>query len=175
MIMSSDLLFPQSISSLAAEFVAILAKRGWQVTTAESCTGGLIAAAITDIPGASAVFRRGIVAYANQEKTALLDVSEDILNQYGAVSTQVAQAMAAGALFHAKADIALAVTGVAGPGGGSPDKPVGLVHLVALGKEAEEDLCLHHREIFTGHRSDIRQATVRHALQMGISLAGHSI
>ena len=165
--------FPQSMNVLAADLVTVLGQRGWRVTTAESCTGGLIAATITEIPGASTVFQRGIVAYADQEKTALLDVDPHILAQHGAVSEPVAYAMAAGALSHAKADIALAVTGIAGPDGGSPDKPVGLVHLVALSQSAvgHQSHFLHHREVFGGHRLDIRHATVRQALQMALRLA----
>ncbi len=167
--MSSD--FPQSISSLAAHLVTILGQRGWRVTTAESCTGGLIAAAITEVPGASTVFQRGIVAYANEEKTALLDVDPNILAHHGAVSEPVAYAMAAGALSRSKADIALAVTGIAGPGGGSPDKPVGLVHVVAVGGSKAGDQSRHHRQVFSGQRWDIRRATAQQALQMAIHLA----
>ncbi len=104
-----------------------LGHRGLKLATAESCTGGMIAAALTDIAGSSAVFERGFVTYSNEAKMELLSVPTDLLRSCGAVSKEVARAMAEGAIRHSHADIAVAVTGVAGPSGGTKDKPVGLV------------------------------------------------
>jgi nicotinamide-nucleotide amidase len=133
------------------------------VTTAESCTGGLIAAALTEVPGSSAVFHRGFVTYANEAKTDLLAVKANLIDQHGAVSEDVARAMAAGARMAANADGAVAVTGIAGPDGGSADKPVGLVHIAAAGPGGQ---VLHERHLFTGTRSDIRSQTVAAALKL---------
>jgi nicotinamide-nucleotide amidase len=134
-----------------------------RITTAESCTGGLIAAAITDIPGSSAIFDRGYVTYANSAKTELLGVPLDMLAEHGAVSELVARAMAEGALFAANADLAIATTGIAGPDGGSDEKPVGLVWfgLARCGKPSHTE-----RQIFTGDRAAIRAAATAHALTL---------
>jgi nicotinamide-nucleotide amidase len=113
----------------------LAAARGWRLATAESCTGGLVAARLTDVPGSSAAFVGGVVAYADEVKRAELDVSEELLAKHGAVSAEVAAAMAEGARRRLGADVAVAVTGVAGPGGGTPEKPVGRVHLHAAGPE----------------------------------------
>ena len=123
---SSDLL--ARAESLLADFRA----RRLTLATAESCTGGLIAALLSEIPGASEVLERGFVTYSNAAKVELLGVPADLIQSAGAVSPEVALAMAHGALKHAPADIAIAVTGIAGPGGGTADKPVGLVYLAAL-------------------------------------------
>ena len=168
----SDTIFPMSplspqINKLAQRLVTTLADRGWTLTTAESCTGGLIAASITDIPGASAVFHRGVITYADREKVRLLDVSQALLDTKGAVSAEVADAMARGALKQGQSDMALAVTGIAGPGGGTPDKPVGLVHVCSLTRSGKEQ---HQRHLFDGDRNHIRLATVHTALSMGLSL-----
>ena len=111
------------------ELVETLKKEGMTITTAESCTGGLIAAAITDVPGSSDVFKRGFVTYCDEAKHEMLGVSEEALLNDTAVSERVASEMAEGAAKAAKADAAISVTGIAGPGGGSPDKPVGLVYI----------------------------------------------
>ena len=111
------------------ELVETLKKEGMTITTAESCTGGLIAAAITDVPGSSEVFKRGFVTYCDEAKHEMLGVSEEVLATDTAVSERVASEMAEGAAKAAKADAAISVTGIAGPGGGSPDKPVGLVYI----------------------------------------------
>ena len=108
---------------------------GLMLATAESCTGGLVAAVLTDIPGSSAVVERGFVTYSNAAKTELLGVPMDLIRQYGAVSEQVARAMAEGALARSRADIAVSVTGVAGPRGGTAEKPVGLVHFACARRE----------------------------------------
>jgi nicotinamide-nucleotide amidase len=111
--------------------------RGWTLATAESCTGGLVAARLTSVPGSSDVVLGGIVSYANEVKTAELGVSEELLAAHGAVSPEVAAAMAAGARARLGADVAVSATGVAGPGGGTPEKPVGLVYLHAVSPEGE--------------------------------------
>ena len=127
-------------AQLAAEarrlFELCLAK-SLQVAVAESCTGGLVAAAITEFPGSSAVFDRGFVTYSNEAKTAMLGVRPDLIAAHGAVSAIVAIAMAEGALVHSEADVAIAVSGIAGPSGGSREKPVGLVHIAAARTGAE--------------------------------------
>ena len=140
-----------------------------KVTTAESCTGGLIAASLTEIAGSSDVFERGFVTYSNQSKTELLGVPADLITQSGAVSEAVARAMAEGALAHARADIAVAVTGIAGPGGGTADKPVGLVF---IGAAKRSNPTIVERHVFAGDRAEIRRATVQRALELLLNLAG---
>jgi nicotinamide-nucleotide amidase len=131
--------------------------QGLTLATAESCTGGLVAARLTSVPGSSDVFKGGIVAYSNEVKAAELGVQDDVLERHGAVSAEVAAAMAAGARERLGADVALAVTGVAGPGGGSLEKPVGLVYLHAGGPGGERALELN----LPGERSVVRgRATV---------------
>ena len=116
---------------IALDLVNSLRSRGWMLASAESCTGGMIAAAVTDVPGSSDVFDRGFVTYSNAAKTDLLGVDADLIASQGAVSRDVAIAMAEGALRHSKANVSIAVTGIAGPGGGSVGKPVGLVHFAS--------------------------------------------
>jgi len=142
---------------------------GLKIVTAESCTGGLIAASLTEIPGSSDVFERGFVTYSNEAKTELREVSASLIADPGAVSEPVARAMAEGALAQSRADIALAVTGIAGPGGGSADKPVGLV-FIGTAKKGEPTVV--ERHVFPGDRAGIRQATVRRALELLLNLAG---
>ena len=144
----------------------LLLKKQLRLVTAESCTGGLIAAACTDLAGSSAWFERGFVTYSNAAKTELLGVSERVLRRAGAVCGPVAQAMAEGALAHSHAQVAVAVTGVAGPSGGSPAKPVGTVWFgFALPGQVLTEKC--H---FDGDRAAVRQATVRHALARLVEL-----
>src|SRR5690606_21582888 len=119
----------------AARLISDFTARGLLVATAESCTGGLIAGALTEIAGSSAVVDRGFVTYSNEAKTALLGVRTETLSAHGAVSEKTARDMAEGALSASKADCTVAVTGIAGPGGGSPEKPVGLVHLAAARRD----------------------------------------
>jgi nicotinamide-nucleotide amidase len=140
-----------------------------KIATAESCTGGLISALLTEIAGSSDVFERGFVTYSNQAKEELLGVPEDLLIQHGAVSEAVARAMAQGALIHSHADLAVAVTGIAGPGGGSTEKPVGLVHIATARKGGK----ILHRECRFGDigRDAVRIATVDAALEMLSALA----
>lgn len=136
---------------------------GLMLATAESCTGGLIAATLTHWPGSSEVVERGFVTYSNAAKHQSLDVSWAVIARHGAVSEQVARAMAEGALAHSPADVAIAVTGIAGPGGGSEDKPVGLVWF-ALARRGVETVA--ERQIFPGDRAEVRRATVVNALAM---------
>ena len=153
----------------AAERVLIACrKRKLKVVTAESCTGGLVAATLTAIAGSSDVVERGFVTYANEAKREMLGVPWDALLGHGAVSEPVARAMAAGALAHSQADIAVSVTGVAGPGGGTEDKPVGLVHLAAV-RSGHEPIA--ERHVFPGDRDVIRRVSVLTALAMLASLA----
>ncbi len=121
-------MFSDAFLSRAADLVASCRTKGLTVATAESCTGGLLAALITTIPGSSDVFERGFVTYSNAAKIECLGVSPRILADFGSVSGEAARAMAAGALAHSSAGMTLSITGIAGPGGGSPGKPVGLVH-----------------------------------------------
>ena len=150
------------VEQLATELLA----RGWMLATAESCTGGLIAGACTDLAGSSAWLERGFVTYSNAAKTQMLGVDATLIAQHGAVSEPVARAMAQGALQHAQAQVALAVTGVAGPGGGSAGKPVGTVWFgwAVNGRVTSE---VQH---FAGDRAAVRQATVGHSLQRLVHL-----
>ncbi len=148
-------------AGLTGQLAQLLQSRGLMLCTAESCTGGLIAAACTERAGSSLWFERGFVSYSNASKTDLLGVPPDLIARHGAVSQEVARAMAAGALAHARAELAVAVTGVAGPGGGSADKPVGTVWLAwALGSQLRTEL-----RHFESDRRAVRQATVARALQ----------
>jgi nicotinamide-nucleotide amidase len=122
-------MFPAPLISEAGRLVAAFRARGMKVVTAESCTGGLLAAVLTEIAGSSEVLERGFVTYSNAAKEQELGVSGELLARHGAVSAEVAQAMAVGALARAGADVAISITGIAGPGGGSLAKPVGLVYL----------------------------------------------
>jgi nicotinamide-nucleotide amidase len=146
--------------SAVEELAAALLARGWFLATAESCTGGMIAAACTDLAGSSGWFERGFVTYSNEAKTELLGVPGPLIAQHGAVSEPVAQAMAHGAIAHSRARVAVAVTGVAGPTGGSAAKPVGTVWFgfAVDGRVTSE------RQLFAGDRAAVRAATVRHAL-----------
>jgi nicotinamide-nucleotide amidase len=140
-----------------------------RIATAESCTGGLIAVSLTDVPGSSTVFERGFVTYSNESKTELLGVPVGLIAESGAVSEPVARAMAEGALARSRADIAVAVTGIAGPGGGSADKPIGLVF---IGAASKGDSTIVERHVFPGDRAEIRLATAQRALELLLSLAG---
>ena len=157
------------IPSAQTAFLAdILQKRGWLMATAESCTGGMIAAACTDLAGSSNWFERGFVTYSNAAKTELLGVDPVLIDTHGAVSEPVARAMAQGALSHSKAQVAVAVTGVAGPTGGSALKPVGTVWfgfaVPGLDHVMSEVQC------FNGNRAAVRLATVHHAVNRLIEL-----
>ncbi len=150
----------QHIPELVDALARALRARGLTMATAESCTGGLIAGACTEVSGSSDWFERGFVTYSNAAKTELLGVPMALIEQHGAVSEPVARAMAAGAVAHSPAPLALAVTGVAGPTGGSAEKPVGTVW---FGWATPAGVFTEHQR-FDGDRSAVRQATVRHAL-----------
>ncbi len=147
---------------MSAERVLEKCRRaGILISTAESCTGGLIVAGLTAIAGSSDVVDRGFVTYTNEAKYQMLGVSENLIKKVGAVSEEVARAMAEGALARSDSQISISVTGIAGPGGGSADKPVGLVHM-GLARSGQPT---HHlRQVFTGDRSDVRNATVLSSL-----------
>ena len=158
-------------SSPVATLAAALLQRGWMMATAESCTGGMVAAACTDLAGSSQWFERGFVSYSNEAKHDMLGVPKALIEQHGAVSESVAQAMVLGALKKSQAQVALAVTGIAGPTGGSPAKPVGTVCFAwglptdggpTIGAETawvKVQTCQ-----FEGDRAAVRQATLAHAL-----------
>lgn len=157
--------------ALLAEAEALLAQfraRGLMVVTAESCTGGLIAATLTAIAGSSDVVERGFVTYSNEAKREMIGVSEQCLAAAGAVSEEVARAMADGALAHSRADISLSVTGIAGPGGATVTKPVGLVF---IGAARRGGTLLVERHVFGGDRAAIRNASVSVAFRLGRTLA----
>ena len=142
-------------------------KQKKRIATAESCTGGLIGAALTAIPGSSDVFQGGIISYANEAKSGLLDVDPQLIQAHGAVSEEVATYMAMGALEYIDADAAVAVTGVAGPGGGSDDKPVGTVWFALATLDGDQDITVHTGMYhFEGDRAAVRQGTVETALNM---------
>ncbi|CAN7306560.1 CinA family protein [Neorhizobium tomejilense] len=166
------ILFPADIEDQARQIVADFAARGKMVATAESCTGGLIAGALTEISGSSAVVDRGFVTYTNEAKVDMLGVAETALATHGAVSKETALQMVHGALYRSQASVAVAVTGIAGPGGGSAEKPVGLVHLAAKSRLGK----ILHREMRYGDigRTEIRLATVRTALAMLIEVTAQA-
>ncbi len=138
--------------------------KGIMIATAESCTGGLIAGALTEVPGSSTVFERGFVTYSNEAKTELVGVPADLIARHGAVSGEVARAMAHGAITHSRAQLAVAVTGVAGPGGGSAQKPVGLVWF-GLAMQGREPVS--SKQVFADEgRSHIRNEAVAEALSL---------
>ena len=158
-------------SELVAQLADALLHQGWMLATAESCTGGMIAARCTDLAGSSQWLERGFVSYSNEAKHEMLGVDPELIAEHGAVSAAVAQAMALGALRHSQAQVSLAVTGVAGPTGGSKDKPVGTVWFAwalpsdsgpTLGAETAwvKTECVH----FQGDRAAVREATLQHAL-----------
>jgi nicotinamide-nucleotide amidase len=159
----------QDITQLAENIIDKARQKTVMIALAESCTGGMIAAALTDISGSSAALDRGFVTYSNQAKIDILGVSNATLEQYGAVSEQTARAMVDGTLIAAPmAGLALSVTGIAGPGGGGPggdgqDKPVGLVHFACQRRDAPQTHAMH---IFSGDRHMVRQQAVRTALMM---------
>ncbi|ABC22670.1 CinA family protein [Rhodospirillum rubrum] len=155
--------FPKDLVLHAEQVLAALRAKGFMLAAAESCTGGLITAALTTVAGSSAGVDRGFVTYSNEAKTQMLGVPEDMLAAHGAVSAEVAQAMAEGALNNSQAAIAISVTGIAGPEGGSPDKPVGLVFMACA---LADGPVVVRRHIFAGNRNDIRHATVNGAFDM---------
>ncbi len=150
------------MSALVLELSRKLRLKGWKLVTAESCTGGMIAAAITDLAGSSAVFDRGFITYSNEAKRDHLNVNRLPLDQFGAVSREVAEEMAKGALANSNAHVAISVTGVAGPAGGSDEKPVGLVYIGAQIKGSAPHVT---KNLFDGDRASIRAQAVETALK----------
>lgn len=157
-------MFTASLLAQSAALLDAMRARGLKLATAESCTGGLISGALTEVAGSSDVVERGFVTYSNEAKTELIGVPAELIGRVGAVSPEVALAMADGALARSRADIAVAVTGVAGPGGGSIEKPVGLVHMAV----ARRGQLSQHREYRFGAigRHEIRIETIRAALYL---------
>jgi len=156
-------MFSAELIAQAAELLAKARAQGLRIATAESCTGGLIAGLLTEIPGSSDVVERGFVTYSNASKTEMIGVPEALVTAHGAVSAPVARAMAEGALAHSRAQISVAVTGIAGPGGGTAEKPVGLVHLAASrgGDTRNEE-----RRFGDPGRAEVRLKTVEAALRL---------
>ena len=150
------------IKDLAYELVTLAKKKGISLATAESCTGGLIGAAITSVPGSSNVFGYGFITYSNYAKKKLLSVREETLNAYGAVSAETAKEMVLGVMRVSGADICVAVTGIAGPGGGSIDKPVGLVFIAIADKKQNVSV---KKLALRGDRNEIRLQSVTEALK----------
>ena len=153
----------QATLAMAEKLLQECRAAGLKIATAESCTGGLIAATLTAIAGSSDVVDRGFVTYSNEAKTDLVGVPADLIAAVGAVSEAVARAMAEGALAHSAADLAVSVTGVAGPGGGSPEKPVGLVWFGCM-RRGRPGATL--QKMFPGDRTEVRRASVAQALEL---------
>ncbi|NJO56152.1 MAG: CinA family protein [Rhodospirillales bacterium] len=162
---------PEDVET-ATDILARCRQHHLLLATAESCTGGLIGALLTAIPGSSDVFDRGFITYSNPAKSDQLGVSRELLKAEGAVSEAVARAMAKGALAHSRAKVTVAVTGIAGPGGGSAGRPVGLVHMAAASAEPDTTLAeVHH---FDGDRDEVRLATVRAACRLLLRIIARS-
>ena len=155
--------FSKESLEVSSALIAAAKTGGLRLATAESCTGGLIAGALTEVPGSSDAFERGFVTYSNEAKHELLGVPEELLGQFGAVSEPVARAMAEGAAEASGADAAVSATGIAGPDGGTDTKPVGLVHIAAARRGHPT---LHHAHIFPGTREEVRAAAVETALRL---------
>jgi nicotinamide-nucleotide amidase len=155
--------FDSEILRLAGEVLDLCRARRWRLATAESCTGGLVAAALTAIAGSSDVVERGFVTYSNTAKTELLGVPPATIAAHGAVSAETTAAMALGVIARAPVDLALSVTGVAGPGGASAEKPVGLV---VLGLARRDGACRTERHVFGGDRAAVRDAALKAALEL---------
>lgn len=156
-------MLPENLRRSAQGILADYRAAGLRIATAESCTGGLIAGALTEIAGSSDVVDRGFVTYSNEAKSEILGVPEDLIRVHGAVSAEVAEAMAEGAIARSRADVAVSATGIAGPGGGTATKPVGLVF---LGVAQRGRPPWHERHVFPGDRAEVRRATVAAALDL---------
>ncbi len=161
-------ILPSDIADLAKQVIAQNKAAGRMITTAESCTGGLVAAALTEIAGSSAVLQSGFVTYSNEAKIKTLKVAPELIDTFGAVSVAVAWAMAQGALKHSSADIAVAISGVAGPDGGTVAKPVGTVvfAIAERGKDPEDMIADKIQFGSEKNRAEIRMAATMHALQL---------
>jgi nicotinamide-nucleotide amidase len=157
------MVFSKTLTDKATKFIHHAKQSSLKLATAESCTGGLLSALITDIPGSSSVFECGFITYANRAKIEHLTVPSYFIEEYGAVSSETALAMAEGALLISRADIALSITGIAGPDGGTKQKPVGTV-FIALASSGKETFEKHFT--FSGSRQDIRMASVNAAIDL---------
>ena len=162
--MTEKLEVGEDIMALAVDLLAVCRERGELITTAESCTGGLLAATMTAIPGCSDCFERGFVTYSNASKSEMLGVPYWLIEKHGAVSEDVARAMAGGALTHSQANLTIAITGIAGPDGGTPEKPVGLVYFAA----GRRDEAIRSEGVMFGDlgRTEVQRRSVAHALTM---------
>ena len=160
------MIFPSPCIDLARRVLDACERNRFRLATAESCTGGLIIACLTEIPGSSNVVDRGFITYDNRAKQEMLGVPAELLAELGAVSEEVARAMAEGALHRAGVDLAIAVTGIAGPGGATPTKPVGLVH-IALACRGQPTR--HERHVFFGDRAAVRLASVTAAFDLALA------
>ncbi len=156
-------IFHAALSQKANAILAACKQHGTKLATVESCTGGLLSAMLTELPGSSDMFTHGFITYANEAKTEMVGVDAALIQHHGAVSEAVARAMAEGALRAAGADISISITGVAGPGGGSVNKPVGTVHFACAMKGKPT---IHSHKIFAGDRGEIRLSAVDHALDL---------
>lgn len=163
------MMFEADVTARAAALIGICRQHNLLLSTAESCTGGLIAGLITSIPGSSDVFDAGFVTYSNEAKTRMIGVPAHLIAAFGAVSAEVARSMALGAIENSRAGMSIAVTGVAGPGGGTPNKPVGLVHCAVALRNGK----VSHNELRLGAigREEVRLATIRHAIDMAYDTA----
>lgn len=153
---------------LAFELLNLCKKKSLLIATAESCTGGLLSSTITDVPGSSEVFDRGFVIYSNEAKTSLLSVPKKIISEHGAVSEAVAKKLSLGAIKKSRADLSISVTGIAGPGGGTKTKPVGLVYISTCIKNSRPKS---QRFVFKGARKSVKKQTVVKCLEMLIEQA----
>jgi nicotinamide-nucleotide amidase len=162
--MTETLEIGEDIMALAVELLGVCRERGLLIATAESCTGGLLAATITAIPGCSDCFERGFVTYSNASKSEMLGVPYWLIERHGAVSDDVARAMAGGALTHSHANLAVAITGIAGPDGGTPEKPVGLVYFAA--GRRDEPVISEGVAFGDLGRTEVQRQSVAHALKM---------
>ena len=156
-------MFSHELTGKAQKLLHLCRTAGQMIVTAESCTGGLIAGCLTEIPGSSDVVERGYVCYSNAAKTEQLGVEAELIDRHGAVSAEVADAMANGALQRSLATLAVSVTGIAGPEGGTPNKPVGLVYLGMALKSGKSSVVRH---VFEGDRRTVREATIEKALDL---------
>ena len=160
------MMFPVALAVRAEELLAACRQQNIKIATAESCTGGLIAGCLTAVSGSSDVVERGFVTYSNEAKMEMIGVPAELIERVGAVSEEVSRAMAEGALQYSGAQLSLAVTGIAGPGGATEDKPVGLVHLSCA---RQSGVTQHERHVYEGDRDAVRWATVGTALNMALA------
>jgi nicotinamide-nucleotide amidase len=159
----------ETAGELAGKLVAMLSDRGLLVATAESCTGGLLSALLTAVPGSSACFDCALITYSNHSKSELLGVDAALIEQHGAVSEEVVSAMVQGLLARSRADLAVAISGIAGPGGATPDKPVGTVWLAWATRKGESyQRCCH----FSGGRDAVRRQSVEEAISRLLTMGG---